>query len=149
MKFTCLLFALALGPILTVFSQDQAAIQPLTIGDAIPDIVFGKMINYASPTAKLSDFAGKLVILDFWATWCSSCIHNFPVLDSLQKQFAGRLQILLVNAKNTGDDEMKVLTFFEKRRMKNGGRYQLPSVLYDSTADRLFGKPLTCPVIVL
>jgi thiol-disulfide isomerase/thioredoxin len=137
MKSICLLW-LALGPALTAFSQNDIAIKTLAIGDVAPDMVFDKMINCPFSSAKLSDFNGKLVILDFWATWCSSCIHNFPKLDSLQKQFDGQLQILLVNTKNTGDDEKKVIAFFDGRRMKNGVTYQLPTVLQDTIADRLF-----------
>jgi thiol-disulfide isomerase/thioredoxin len=36
-------------------------------------------------------FNGKLMILDFWATWCGACISKFPKLDSLQKKYADKL----------------------------------------------------------
>lgn len=111
----------------------------LTIGDKVPDIEF-KMVNYQSETAKLSDFTnkGKLVILDFWATWCSSCVGRFPKLDSLQKKYNNKLQIILVNSSNSKDTEEKIADFFFRRRAKNGEIFQLPSAIKDVSASILF-----------
>src|SRR3977135_207668 len=55
-------------------------IKSLSVGDKVPEIEF-QMLNYSSPVAKLSDFKGKLLLLDFWATWCGPCIGSFPKLD--------------------------------------------------------------------
>lgn len=56
-------------------SIDQGENDKLTVGDVMPDITFNNLVNYKSSSAKLSDFKGKLVILDFWATTCLSLIH--------------------------------------------------------------------------
>jgi thiol-disulfide isomerase/thioredoxin len=37
----------------------------------------------------LSDYAGKWVVLNFWATWCAPCRHEMPGLDQLQGQLGG------------------------------------------------------------
>ena len=125
---------------LSCFSQiNKKEIRPLSIGDTIPaDLELTHVYNYPVSKIRLSDLKGKLVILDFWATWCTSCLHNFPKLDSLQKKFEGKLLVLLVNAKNTNDTEEKVKTFFEKRNTKRGERYQLPYIIYDTILDALF-----------
>lgn len=48
--------------------------RPLSIGDTVPDLLFDNLLNHSAPTVRLSGFRGKLVILDFWATWCTACL---------------------------------------------------------------------------
>ncbi|MCB0311525.1 MAG: redoxin domain-containing protein, partial [Bdellovibrionales bacterium] len=42
----------------------------LEVGDKTPDFV---LPSSSGKTLRLSDYRGKIVLLDFWATWCSSC----------------------------------------------------------------------------
>lgn len=72
-------------------------VKALRVHDVIPEITLNHLIHYSKPSAKLSDFKGKLVILDFWATNCAGCIASWPHLISLQREFADKLQIILVN----------------------------------------------------
>lgn len=51
-------------------------------GDRAPDFAL-KADNGQTVTAK--DFGGKLLILNFWATWCPPCINEVPSLNQLQK----------------------------------------------------------------
>jgi thiol-disulfide isomerase/thioredoxin len=88
-------------------------IKALSIGDRVPDFQL-KLLNYSSPVANLSSFKGKLVILDFWASWCYSCLHAFPKLNELQKKFSGELQLILVNSESTGDKKEKVIQTVKK-----------------------------------
>ena len=70
-----------------VCGQKTAALTPLHRGDRVPDFMFTEVYNYSRDTIRLSDFRGKLVILDFWGPACYSCIKTFPFVDSLQKKF--------------------------------------------------------------
>ncbi len=70
----------------------------LNIGDTVPDILLSGLVNYPVKTARLSDFRGKHIIIDFWSTWCGACIHLFPELDSLQKKYKSDLVILAVTS---------------------------------------------------
>lgn len=81
---------------LIVSFQQSLAGTSLSIGEKSPDIDFMSIRNFKTSTAKLSDFKSKVVILDFWATWCSNCIEEFPHLDSLQSKFKDDLQVLTV-----------------------------------------------------
>ncbi|MEP6611136.1 MAG: TIGR03435 family protein [Mucilaginibacter sp.] len=74
-------------------------------GEAVPDINFKTILNSQVKTANLSALKGKVVLIDFWATWCGSCIVAMPHLQQLQKKYRGKLQIITVTdetAKRTG-----------------------------------------------
>lgn len=103
-------------------------------GDRVPDMVISDIINYHSGTVRVSDFRDKILVLDFWATWCGSCIVNFPKMYALQNKLPGELQILLVDCKSTRDDETKIRDFFDKRK----GYYGFPTVIMDTALERLF-----------
>ena len=66
----------------------------------------------------LSDFKGKLVLLNFWATWCAPCKEEMPSLDSLQ--MSENLDNLKIFPINVGQDDLdKSLNFFEDLKIKN------------------------------
>jgi thiol-disulfide isomerase/thioredoxin len=59
--------------------------------------------DLAGKTAHLSDFAGKVVLLNLWATWCAPCRHEMPSLERLQARFGDKLAILPVSQDLGGD----------------------------------------------
>lgn len=109
----------------------------LSVGDKVPDMTINNMINYPKTSVRISDFKGKVLILDFWATWCSSCLHHFPIADSIQHQFSDQLQILLVDTKSTNDTEAKILRSLRSFDQP-GHKFDLPSVIADTKLDQLF-----------
>ncbi|RYD93510.1 MAG: TlpA family protein disulfide reductase [Sphingobacteriales bacterium] len=78
----------------------------------------------------LNNYKGKLIILDFWASWCSSCLQQFPKLDSLQVRFKDAVQILLVNPNIKGDTQAKM-----QGRLKG---YGLTSITFNDSLKKLF-----------
>jgi thiol-disulfide isomerase/thioredoxin len=64
----------------------------LKVGDTLPDLSTFQL------EGKLPDsLKGKIVIVDFWASWCLPCVESFPVMDELQKKYGDRLVVLAVN----------------------------------------------------
>jgi peroxiredoxin len=57
--------------------------RPSRIGKAAPDFV----VQDADRRVELRDFTGKIVVLNFWATWCPPCVEELPTLVELQQQF--------------------------------------------------------------
>lgn len=99
--------------LLPILSGAQSPpIKPLAIGDSVPDISPGAILNYTKPAAQLSDFKNELVILDFWSTWCVPCIKALPVFGELQSRFGNRLQFVLA----TSQEAEKIQPFL---RLKN------------------------------
>jgi cytochrome c biogenesis protein CcmG/thiol:disulfide interchange protein DsbE len=50
------------------------------------------------PSVRLDAFRGKVVLVDFWASWCGPCKSSFPALDAIHRAYESRgLQVLAVN----------------------------------------------------
>ena len=66
----------------------------------------------------LDDFNGKLVILNFWATWCAPCKEEMPSLDNLQSNT--KLNNLKIFPINIGQEDIsKTESFFRELNIKN------------------------------
>ena len=51
----------------------------------------------------LSDFKGKWVVLDFWGSWCPWCIKGFPELKEAYAKYAGRLEVIGIDCRESKD----------------------------------------------
>lgn len=94
----------------------------LQIGDKMPDIPFGQVLNNKTGKQRFTELKNKLIILDFWSTSCATCIERFPEMEKLQKEFADQIVIFLVNPTET-------IGQIERRFNKNkGAKITLPDL---------------------
>jgi len=64
--------------------MQSAKYEPLTVGKVAPDF---ELPGLDEKMVKLSDFRGKVVFLNFWATWCKPCREEMPSMEVLYKNF--------------------------------------------------------------
>ncbi len=112
-----------------------SAIKPLKVGDRLPESFWQQehtvYANGKTTTQTLAAYKSKLLILDFWATWCGSCIKKFSLLDSLQQNHS-EVKVMLVNTLSTKDTLEKV-----RVTMTEYGR-NLQTVVSDAFITKLF-----------
>jgi thiol-disulfide isomerase/thioredoxin len=96
---------LAIAPDIDLFKSftDVAASAP-----ALRDIVADKWIDQAP--VKLADLRGRVVLLDFWATWCGPCRVTFPRLQKLHESYRDKGLVILGVTNFFGHAEGKQLT---------------------------------------
>tara|TARA_B100000767_G_scaffold28659_1_gene24861 strand:- start:15 stop:530 length:516 start_codon:yes stop_codon:yes gene_type:complete len=83
------------------------------------DVIF-KDINQKN--VDLDDFKGKLIILNFWATWCAPCMEEMPSLDSLQSNSNfDNLKVFPINIGKEKTSKTKI--FFKELNIQNLGIY--------------------------
>lgn len=132
-----------LCPIFYGVAQQPQAKAKLKIGDKIPESVWNLSMatfnqNLDGQHITLSTYKGKLIILDFWATWCGGCIQSFPKMDSIQTMFGDKIRLLLINSIETKDSDEKIRTVVNRMEKTMGSRFHLPIIIGDSVLTRLF-----------
>lgn len=75
-------------------TKDNPPLPGLGIGLKAPDF---ELKNLAGETVKLSDFEGKKVMLNFWATWCPPCKAEMPDMQKFYMEAGDEIVILAVN----------------------------------------------------
>jgi len=117
----------------------------LTDGVAQEAAPFLEMTDHAGRVQRLDDYHGKVVVLNFWATWCGPCAAEMPIFVDTQKRYGK--QGVVVLAASLDDDETKanIPEFMRKRKMN------FP-VLMGTTVDHLelfrLGQALPATVFV-
>lgn len=85
----------------------RAALQPAKDRQPAPEFALKDADGH---TVSLSDYRGKVVLLDFWATWCTGCKEEIPGFSELQTKY--RAQGLEVVGLAMDDDGWKAITPF-------------------------------------
>ena len=96
----------------------RIGLQPIKEGTEIVDF---ELQDLTGATRRLSDFKGKVVFLNFWATWCGPCRIEMPFLQEVHEKWAGKG--LVLQAVNVQENPTTVIRFVED------GGYTFPILL--------------------
>lgn len=119
---------------LAIYSQADVLVN-VDIGDSIPAIYLQDIADRSESEVNLRELSkGKLVVLDFWATWCGSCWAAMPKLDSIATEYAGDIEIITV----TTQPKELVIGFLEKRKERGLYVHRMPKLFGDKELAVLF-----------
>ena len=102
--------------------RSSALHQEMASGSEAPD--FSAKLNNGE-TFTLSDKKGQVILLNFWATWCSNCVKEMPAIEKLYEEYGDQIVIVGVNV---GEDEDTINAFVDAKN------YSFP-VAYDTDSE--------------
>ncbi len=84
--------------------ENSATLKSVTTGAQVPDFTF---TDFNGKSRRFSEFRGRVVLLDFWASWCSPCLADIPQLKAAyQKYHAQGFEIIGMDSEMLGQKEI-------------------------------------------
>ncbi len=90
---------------------ETAKERPARQGESAPDFV---LKDISGKEVTLSQFRGKVILLEFWATWCPPCRAAVPELNSVQEKYSGKGLVVLGVSLDEGENLPAKLSSFSK-----------------------------------
>lgn len=116
----------------------SGAAASMNVGDTVPDF---RRADLGGKEVQLSRHRGKLVLLNFWATWCPPCREEMPMFSRWQKQLQARgLQVIGVSMDDDGSEVERFMAQYP---------VSYPIVMGDAKFARQFGGVLGLPLTYL
>ncbi|MEN5085123.1 TlpA disulfide reductase family protein [Sphingobacterium faecium] len=136
MKSYIIIIALLLGamPLSAQKNKKVDLSKRLNIGSAVPDLPIMDILNFSSGTIDLDDYKDKVLILDFWDTYCSTCIELMPHVNEVQKIVRDKAQIITV----TWQSREVIEKFFKGNKYLKEHQAYLPTIIADTLLKSYF-----------
>jgi thiol-disulfide isomerase/thioredoxin len=90
------------------------------------------LVDLAGNTVSLSEFAGRLVLINLWATWCEPCLREMPSLERMQSRLRDKITVIAISEDRGGSKTVE--PFINKLGLKSFKTYLDPK----SDAGRAF-----------
>jgi thiol-disulfide isomerase/thioredoxin len=116
------------------FCCQTYARQELRPGDRMPELVIQTAINTSSKAIRFADYRGKVLILDFWATWCTPCLAMFNKTEKLLDNLGNTVQFLPVTYQRYPEVEKTLAQL----RQHKGLKLSMPMIVEDTVLQRYF-----------
>src|SRR5881409_2431146 len=104
------ILALAFG----VVWLQSAKYEPLVVGMTAPDF---RLPDMAGKSQRLSDYRGKVVFLNFWATWCKPCKEEMPSMQMMWENFKTEDFVILAVSMDRVTTKKDIPSFIESMRL--------------------------------
>lgn len=88
-----------------VHDEDASESIPENI-ELVPDFT---VYDYDGNKVKLSDYFGKPIVINFWATWCGPCKSEMPGFENLYKKYKDKVVFMMINSSDSREDVSKFL----------------------------------------
>ncbi|MET7000332.1 redoxin domain-containing protein [Chitinophaga defluvii] len=106
----------------------------LQMNAKIPDWPSFRVIQHANPTIRIEAIKDKVIILDFFTTYCTNCIESLPKLQALQDKMKQQVEIIIV----TPQDKATIEKFFKTNKLVKENKVRLPIIYSDTTLIKSF-----------
>jgi thiol-disulfide isomerase/thioredoxin len=73
--------------------------------------------NHSGGREFLSAYRGKIVVLNFWATWCLPCREEMPMLDKVMSKYANENVVFFAVSLDSAETQPKISQFLEKKKI--------------------------------
>ena len=115
-KFLILIFCFSIFSSISQTNED-VPLNNIVINEIPKPISSLIFQDFSGKEINLTDFHGKLVVINFWATWCAPCKKEMPSLDNLYQDTRFRnLEVLAINMEDP--NHLKVSKFFTELNIK-------------------------------